>query len=56
MHFSMLPTSSSTSAVLDRLARISEFLYDVICAFVMEDLRLLLDKYLKEMRKSFLAY
>lgn len=56
MHFSMLPTAATTDTILARLGRTSDFLHDVICAFVIEDLRLLLSRYMKEMRRSFLAY
>jgi len=39
--------------VLERLRRIGEFFYSVVCAFVIRDFNLLLERYLRKATQSF---
>ena len=41
------------AAIHARLQRISDFFYNVLCAFVLRDFKLLLDEYMKTTRNAF---
>jgi len=41
------------SQIKDKLKRISDFFYSVLCAFVIRDFNMLLERYMKKTRHSF---
>ncbi|ORY07493.1 hypothetical protein K493DRAFT_403718 [Basidiobolus meristosporus CBS 931.73] len=49
--FHQMPPGELQSLVLSRLIRVSEFMNNVVCAFVMRDLTVLMAKYLKRCKE-----
>ncbi|ORX78177.1 hypothetical protein K493DRAFT_412385 [Basidiobolus meristosporus CBS 931.73] len=49
--FHAMPSGEPRAQVLSRLVRISEFMNNVICAFVMRDLTVLMAKYMKRCKE-----
>ncbi|KAJ3093185.1 hypothetical protein HK102_003593 [Quaeritorhiza haematococci] len=51
-HFEATQTIYPNNVILGRLRRISNFFYTVVCAFVMRDFEILLERFLKKMRQA----
>ncbi len=41
--------------MLNKLKRVSDFFYNVLCAFVLRDFAMLLERYMKKTRQSYLT-
>lgn len=47
--------AAGNTLVLSKLKRISEFFYQVLCAFVIRDFNMLLERYLKKTRQAYIS-
>lgn len=52
-HLSSLPATPTVTSLVSNLNRINEFMYNVFLAFVFQDLRMLLKRYVKKNRADF---